>query len=350
MKKEIRIEAIGGQGANSAGKILAEAAVLGMGFAGNHFSSFGSEKRGSPVRSSVRYSDNGETIRSSAPVARPDCIVIFHESLISRDLSTCEGSSATTNILVNSAHPPEQMQFFRDFRCAQVGTVDAYPLANRFRSGLNAVMLGALSTFCAEISLESLEAAFRRFFSHLAPEALEANLRALRAGRAEVKTLAYRAHGTNVFSGKASLPVMGYENAPIGGVVSNPGNTVLRDYSFSRKGTIPLLDSDKCLHCGQCDMVCPDYCFVWNKSVIENAVTISPEGKEFKQERQVGVPLLQGIDYRYCKGCQKCVRACPFGALSLGRDTEKNRRISGRDRYSVLRSQGAFPIYSENDD
>ena len=41
----IRMEAIGGQGANSAGKILAEAAVLGMGYTGNHFSSFGSEKR-----------------------------------------------------------------------------------------------------------------------------------------------------------------------------------------------------------------------------------------------------------------------------------------------------------------
>ena len=44
----IRLEAIGGQGANSAGKIIAEAAVLGKGYTGNHFSSFGSEKGGTP--------------------------------------------------------------------------------------------------------------------------------------------------------------------------------------------------------------------------------------------------------------------------------------------------------------
>lgn len=41
----VRMESIGGLGAHSAGKILAEAAVLGLGYTGNHFSSFGSEKK-----------------------------------------------------------------------------------------------------------------------------------------------------------------------------------------------------------------------------------------------------------------------------------------------------------------
>lgn len=42
---EIRLESIGGLGANLAGKMLAEAGVIGQGLNGIHFSSYGSEKK-----------------------------------------------------------------------------------------------------------------------------------------------------------------------------------------------------------------------------------------------------------------------------------------------------------------
>jgi len=48
---EIRFESIGGLGAHAAGQVLASAAVLKMGLNGAHFSSYGSEKKGSLVRS-----------------------------------------------------------------------------------------------------------------------------------------------------------------------------------------------------------------------------------------------------------------------------------------------------------
>lgn len=44
---EIRLESIGGLGANLAGKMLAEAGVLGLGLNGSNFSTYGSEKRNS---------------------------------------------------------------------------------------------------------------------------------------------------------------------------------------------------------------------------------------------------------------------------------------------------------------
>ena len=47
------------------------------------------------------------------------------------------------------------------------------------------------------------------------------------------------------------------------------------------------------MHCGICDVVCPDLCFVWD--VTDDAVQ------------------LQGIDYHYCKGCMRCTAACPTG-------------------------------------
>ena len=53
---EVRFESIGGLGAHVAGKIVAGAAVLRMNMNGSHFSSYGSEKKGSVVRSFIRPS------------------------------------------------------------------------------------------------------------------------------------------------------------------------------------------------------------------------------------------------------------------------------------------------------
>jgi pyruvate ferredoxin oxidoreductase gamma subunit len=36
--------------------------------------------------------------------------------------------------------------------------------------------------------------------------------------------------------------------------------------------------------------------------------------------------FLQGIDYRYCKGCLKCVEACPFNALT--KEIEAEHEVS----------------------
>src|SRR6056300_1217465 len=79
---EIRFESIGGLGAHVAGKIVASAAVLRMNLNGSHFSSYGSEKKGSVVRSFVRLTPSDKPIRSSAPIEIPDAIVVFHTGLL----------------------------------------------------------------------------------------------------------------------------------------------------------------------------------------------------------------------------------------------------------------------------
>jgi pyruvate ferredoxin oxidoreductase gamma subunit len=79
---ELRFESIGGLGAHAAGQILATAAVLRMGLNGAHFSSYGSEKKGSLIRSFIRLGAPGQLIRTSAPVESPDVIVVFHNALL----------------------------------------------------------------------------------------------------------------------------------------------------------------------------------------------------------------------------------------------------------------------------
>ena len=51
---DIRMESIGGMGANLAGQILAEACILRIGYNGVNFASYGSEKKGTPVKSFIR--------------------------------------------------------------------------------------------------------------------------------------------------------------------------------------------------------------------------------------------------------------------------------------------------------
>ncbi|MBT6828755.1 MAG: ferredoxin, partial [Rhodospirillaceae bacterium] len=79
---ELRFESIGGLGAHVGGQLLAKAAVLRMGLNGAHFSSYGSEKKGSPVKSFIRLGPPGKLIRTSAPVETPDVVVVFHRALL----------------------------------------------------------------------------------------------------------------------------------------------------------------------------------------------------------------------------------------------------------------------------
>jgi pyruvate ferredoxin oxidoreductase gamma subunit len=302
---EVRLEAIGGQGANSAGKILAEAAVIGMGYSGQHFSSFGSEKRGSPVKSFVRFYRDRRMVRASSPVLHPDILVIFHEALMAHNPEVLDGTDETRSVvLVNSSLPPGRLEFPEAISLNLVASVDASEISDRLGSGLNAVLLGAMAPLCPEIEISKLEAALMGYFKNLPPEKCARIRAGFYEGRAAVKLSKFKAKRAHLERPVRALPKIGWENAPIGGVITNPGNTMLRDLSASRRGTVPALNRELCIQCGLCDMVCPDFCFVW----------------EF-DEVKAAVPVLKGIDYQYCKGCQKCVVVCPMNALTVTDDT-----------------------------
>jgi pyruvate ferredoxin oxidoreductase gamma subunit len=299
----VRMEAIGGQGANSAGKVLAEAAVLGMGFTGNHFSSFGSEKRGTPVRSFVRFSPSRKEIRSASSVRHPDLLIVFHESLIESHPDLLEGVSDSTDLLINSARAASVHRFPRSNRPRSVSTIDASNISLKLGCGLNSVLLGAAARLLPEVHNEKLEASFTSFFQKMSARDLKVNLNGFREGLKRVRRSVIKEAQLVEVEQHSALPQLGYLNAPIGGWIINPGNSALKDNSASRKGVLPKLDRDLCFHCGYCDMVCPDLCFVWKKDA---------DGKA----------QLQGIDYQYCKGCQKCVVACPVSALTAVREDQ----------------------------
>ncbi|GBE58463.1 pyruvate synthase subunit PorC [bacterium BMS3Abin01] len=305
---EIRMESVGGLGANVAGKIIGEAGVLRMGLGGANFASYGAEKKGTPVKSFVRFCAPDRDIRTTSPVEFPHLLAILHESLIRAGIAA-EGITHDTTVVVNSLHPAEEIRQALGMCGGALGTIDASGIATAENSRANMVMLGAMTQASAFIDPEAIKAVISATLGHKYPQLLEGNLRAFDRGFAELElhqlvcTLEHEPPAPH----RAASP-LGYENAPMGGTIINPGNTVLKDLSPTRMGRIPIYDRSLCINCGKCEYTCPDFCYTF------------AGGIDHKNRRG---QVLVGIDYRYCKGCLRCVEACPTEALTTGDDEEE---------------------------
>ncbi|OIJ19213.1 ferredoxin [Anaerobacillus alkalidiazotrophicus] len=312
---EIRLESIGGLGANLAGKLLSEDGVVGNGLNGVGFSSYGSEKKGSPVKAHIRFCDPKTNIRDNTPIERPHVIGIFHDALF-KTINCTSGIYPDSTVLVNSLKSPDELMKLMNIPSGSIAVVDATGIALEEQTKANTAMLGALYRILDFLDPESMKNTIRRTFQNKYPHLVEPNIRTFERGFSEVVFQTYEAKEETVLqSFSRHEPVLGYETQPLGGMVTNPGNSILKDLSISRVGMLPHFHDDKCINCAACDTVCPDFCFVWEEK---------PDKKGRTQM------FLKGIDYQYCKGCLKCVHACPVDALTREREyndgyAEKNR-------------------------
>jgi len=124
----IRFESIGGLGAHLAGKILAEAGVLRQGLNGSHFSSYGSEKKGTPVKSFVRFCPASQEVRTSSPIERPQVVAVFHEAL-ARSFDVAAGLSPVGTLIVNTRKDPAEIREALSLRSGTVAVLDALGIA-----------------------------------------------------------------------------------------------------------------------------------------------------------------------------------------------------------------------------
>ncbi len=184
--------------------------------------------------------------------------------------------------------------------------VDALGISVEEKSRPNAVLLGTLCGLFPFLRADDVLAALTEEFAGKHPEAVAANERAFHRGGVGTRESS-RAWAAPRGTCPSRAPSRSGATRPsrVGGILPNPGNTVWNDLSASRAGSIPVLRTEKCIHCGVCDLVCPDFCLVWADG---------EPGGAF--ERQ-----LMGVDYRYCKGCLRCVESCPTGALAKEPET-----------------------------
>lgn len=301
---EIRFESIGGLGAHAAGQIIASAAVLRMGLNGSHFSSYGSEKKGSVVRSFIRLAPADREIRTSAPIEEPDTIVVFNSGLLAHP-ATLAGMRADGTLIYTGQAGERPDGLKRLPKSTRILRVDAQTIAIEEKSRPNAVLMGTVSAALPFLDAVALRDALKETFSGRHQEAVAANDRAFLRGAEEIETVENIGCTDGDLPALTSDPLWGYRTAPIGGVLPLPGNSAHNDLQTSRSGWMPVLDKDKCIDCGMCDMVCPDLCLVWSTHVDDNG------------KAQV---KLDGVDYRYCKGCMRCVETC--STLAMTREAE----------------------------
>ena len=301
---EIRLESLGGFGAHLAGKMLAEAAVLRMGLNGAHFSSYGSEKKGSPIKSFVRLAAAGDAVRTSAPVERPFVVAVFLENLLN-DPAILSGLRSGGVLIVNTSKTPAEIREALDYPYDTLACLDATTIALEEKTRVNTAMQGALAAAIPFLDVDAVRDVLATTFERKHASIIESNLRTFDRGASEIRIdrRAPAPEGRNVVSVE---PKWGYLNAPIGGVVADPANTIVKNLAGSRTGRIPVFHEDKCIHCGLCDIACPDNSLSWDIVHLEDDSWFT---------------RLRGIDYQYCKGCQACVDTCPSGALTTELET-----------------------------
>lgn len=339
---EIRLESIGGLGANLCGKMLGELGLRHLNLNSASFASYGSEKTGTPVTAYIRYCAPEKDIRVHSPVVHPHLLCIFHEALLS-DTDVLAGCTKDTVIVLHTSDPPDcdsdRLRWLAKQSVFQaLYTLPAQQIAMRTHSRINVVMLGAMVKAMGFVPLASAEEICRETLGKKYPDALSANLAGLRGGyeaaelmlsaqipsdqpgimtakgfgdgadRTAAEELAdgagrMAADGTNVTdSTHASVSF----SMPIGGLNPHFGNSVANDLSPSRQGCIPLFIKERCINCGLCDSTCPDMVFQFQKGMYHD------------REMMVN----RGLDYYHCKGCLRCVAVCPTQALVKGLEAE----------------------------
>ncbi len=315
---EIRLESIGGLGANLCGKMLGELGLKYLDLNSSNFSSYGSEKTGTPVKGFIRYCKKEKEIRVHSPVVEPDMLVIFHQALL-RDKSVWKGCEKNTAVIIAVENGNEQLEELKNNIAGKYYVVDAQRIAMETHSRINVVMLGAILKVMGLNSPSVGEQICIDTIGKKYPDALNSNLEGIRRGFDEVEMVEELADSVSRVSGNGSeeissnndnQPEWGYDNAPIGGINPRFGNSVLADLSPSRQGYIPLFIKERCINCGLCHSTCPDMVFQFEKG-------------EYKgKEMMVNI----GLDYYHCKGCLRCVDVCPVNALVRGVEAEHPRK------------------------
>lgn len=183
---EVRWHARAGQGAVTAAKTFADAA-MGEGKFIQASPEYGPERSGAPMRAYNRVSD--APLRIYSQVTNPDVVVVVDPTLLGSE-DILEGTGPAATLLVNTPLPPAAIREALKVEGRRIFTVDATQVALEEigKNFPNIPMLGAVARVTAQFSLESAaEQVKQGLGKKILPKVLEGNLRALRRGYEEVR-------------------------------------------------------------------------------------------------------------------------------------------------------------------
>ncbi len=174
---EIIIQGRGGQGAQTAGNLLARA-FFAEGEYVQVFASYGGARRGTPVSSYLRVDD--KPIRRRCDIEYPDAILCFDASLM--DVRLLERVGEETMIVVNSAKPAEN---FNKLSAGKVYTIDGMQVSQENNLGgfINSTLLGAMVAILRRPDIDTM----RKTIAESSPVKTEENVSACMDGFQRMK-------------------------------------------------------------------------------------------------------------------------------------------------------------------
>lgn len=160
--KEIRIHGRGGQGSVVTAELLAMAAFQDGKFSQAFpYLGGGGERRGAPVQSFVRISNQAIRIRSK--IYEPDYIIIKDPNL-AEVVDVASGLKENGLILVNSEKPADELGFSSDLKVISIpATKIALETLNL--PIMNTAIVGAFAAITGEFSIEAIKDAISQKFS-----------------------------------------------------------------------------------------------------------------------------------------------------------------------------------------
>ena len=213
---EIRLESIGGLGANLCAKMLGELGVKYLDINSSNFSSYGSEKTGTPVKGFIRFCKKEKEIRLHSPVMEPDVLVVFHQALLKEPL-VWRGCHSNTKIIIAVEEGRNINQILKDKEKSisekkrECGSfhkenfdekksslfdkeggfyaVEAQRIAMETHSRINVVILGSVLRIMGLESPEVGEQICKDTLGRKYPASLQSNLEGLRRGFYEIKRI-----------------------------------------------------------------------------------------------------------------------------------------------------------------
>jgi 2-oxoacid:acceptor oxidoreductase gamma subunit (pyruvate/2-ketoisovalerate family) len=168
---EIRWHGRGGQGAITAAKIVAKAA-FDSGFPGVVMApSFGTERRGAPVETSLKISK--KKIHDLGPIQQPDVVVVLDGTILD-EIDVTAGMKPGGILIVNTPNPKDAHDFGQ-FKLATADVTGLAEAAGLKRGIVNTGIIGAFAKALPIVPLPALlEAIEAEFEGNRGPENAEA--------------------------------------------------------------------------------------------------------------------------------------------------------------------------------
>ncbi|MEA3378925.1 MAG: 2-oxoacid:acceptor oxidoreductase family protein [Nanoarchaeota archaeon] len=181
---EIVIHGRAGQGAKSAGQLLAETSLKENKFF-QTFPNYGPERSGAPMKAFFRISD--KQIKTYSPVNHPNYILVIDDSLLK--ILSLERFNKDVMLLVNTKKSKEEIKHLTKFK-GNIFILDATDIAldTIGKNKPNTAILGALIKISNLLKLENLIKSFEeKFGKKFNKNLIEQNITAIKKGYGFIK-------------------------------------------------------------------------------------------------------------------------------------------------------------------